>query len=144
MHIDIIILWAYKSVNSKYCSFVISGGPVLTGISGYQLKSDHHPPITGMLSAYTHSKITFPGHHSKDASLRTAFKLFGTFALYSVLTACSPPSPPQPGAQRADGNMSNGVVTYSAADFHEPAPGRNGGTLKVSAASDAGSFDIHA
>ena len=97
-----------------------------------------------MLSAYTHSKITFPGHYSKDASLRTAFKLCGTFALYSVLTACSPPSPPQPGAQHADGTMSNGVVTYSAADFHEPAPGRDGGTLKVSAASDAGSFDIHA
>ncbi|MCX2901659.1 ABC transporter substrate-binding protein [Pseudomonas mandelii] len=40
--------------------------------------------------------------------------------------------------------MSNGVVTYAATDFHEPATGRNGGTLKVSAASDAGSFDIHA
>ena len=97
-----------------------------------------------MLSAYTHSKIQFPGNHSKDVSLRTVFKLCGIIALYSALTACSPPSSPQPGAQHADGTMSNGVVTYAATDFHEPATGRNGGTLKVSAASDAGSFDIHA
>jgi peptide/nickel transport system substrate-binding protein len=40
--------------------------------------------------------------------------------------------------------VNNGIISYPAADFHEPSPGRNGGALKVSAASDAGSFDIHA
>ncbi|AHD15426.1 peptide ABC transporter substrate-binding protein [Pseudomonas sp. FGI182] len=38
----------------------------------------------------------------------------------------------------------NGVMRYPASDFVEQQPGKRGGTLRVSAASDAGSFDIHA
>ena len=72
------------------------------------------------------------------------FKLTGIICLYMAIAACSPPTAPQPGAPHADGNVNNGVITYSASDFHEQSPGRSGGTLRVSAASDAGSFDIHA
>lgn len=72
------------------------------------------------------------------------FKLTGILCLYMAIAACSPPTAPQPGAPHADGTVNNGVITYPASDFHEQSPGRSGGTLRVSAASDAGSFDIHA
>lgn len=36
------------------------------------------------------------------------------------------------------------AMDYPARDFVEPQPGQRGGTLRVSASSDAGSFDIHA
>lgn len=76
--------------------------------------------------------------------MRTVFKLSGLIVLSLAISACSPSAGPQPGAPQADGAVSNGIISYPAADFHEPSPGRSGGTLKVSAASDAGSFDIHA
>jgi peptide/nickel transport system substrate-binding protein len=80
----------------------------------------------------------------KEASLTTIFKLTGIISLYMVIAACSPATAPQPGAPHADGAVNNGVISYPASDFHEQSPGRSGGTLRVSAASDAGSFDIHA
>lgn len=61
-----------------------------------------------------------------------------------AISACSPASPPTSATARADGTLIDGRVTYPASDFHEQVPGRQGGTLRVSAASDAGSFDIHA
>ena len=76
--------------------------------------------------------------------MRTVFKLSGVIALCIAVNACSPATAPQPGAPHTDGTVNNGVISYPASDYHEPSPGRNGGTLKVSAASDAGSFDIHA
>jgi peptide/nickel transport system substrate-binding protein len=76
--------------------------------------------------------------------LRTVFKLSGLIVLSIAISACSPSAAPQPGAPQADGTVNNGIISYPAADFHEPSSGRSGGTLKVSAASDAGSFDIHA
>jgi len=76
--------------------------------------------------------------------LTTIFKLTGIISLYMAIAACSPATAPQPGAPHADGTASNGVISYPASDFHEQSPGRSGGTLRVSAASDAGSFDIHA
>lgn len=72
------------------------------------------------------------------------FKLSTVVSLSMALCACSPATAPLPGAPHADGTVNNGVISYAASDFHEPPPGRNGGTLRVSAASDAGSFDIHA
>ena len=76
--------------------------------------------------------------------MRTVFKLSGLIVLSLAINACSPSAAPQPGAPQADGTVNNGIISYPAVDFHEPSPGRSGGTLKVSAASDAGSFDIHA
>lgn len=74
----------------------------------------------------------------------TVFRLAGVSVLCMAMSACSPAVAPQPGVPRADGSVSHGVVTYSPSDFHEPQAGRSGGTLRVTAASDAGSFDIHA
>lgn len=76
--------------------------------------------------------------------MRTVFKLSSLIVLSLAINACSPSAAPRPGAPQADGTVNNGIISYPAADFHEPSPGRSGGTLKVSAASDAGSFDIHA
>jgi len=76
--------------------------------------------------------------------LTTIFKLTGIILLSMAIAACSPSTAPQPGAPHADGTVNNGVISYPASDFHEQSPGRSGGTLRVSAASDAGSFDIHA
>ncbi|MDF2642431.1 MAG: Oligopeptide transporter, periplasmic oligopeptide-binding protein OppA [Pseudomonas sp.] len=72
------------------------------------------------------------------------FKLISVVVACLAVGACSPAITPEPGGKHADGTVTNGVIRYSAADFHESSPGRNGGTLRVSAASDAGSFDIHA
>jgi peptide/nickel transport system substrate-binding protein len=72
------------------------------------------------------------------------FKLISVVVACLAFCACSPAITPEPGGKHADGTVTNGVIRYSAADFHESSPGRNGGTLRVSAASDAGSFDIHA
>ncbi|MDO7902269.1 ABC transporter substrate-binding protein [Pseudomonas sp. K13] len=72
------------------------------------------------------------------------YKLTAVMSLSLAISACSPATPPVSGAVHADGTLTNGVVTYPASDFHEQSPGRSGGTLRVSAASDAGSFDIHA
>lgn len=74
----------------------------------------------------------------------TVFKLSSVAALCVAMMACSPSTAPQPGAPHTDGTVNNGVISYPASDYHEQSPGRNGGTLSVSAASDAGSFDIHA
>lgn len=65
-------------------------------------------------------------------------------SLYIAISACSPATAPDSGAAHADGSVTDGVITYPASDFHEQARGVDGGTLRVSAASDAGSFDIHA
>ena len=71
-------------------------------------------------------------------------KLFLVLFLPLSMGACSPSTEPGNPTSRADGIVNNGVVSYAATDFHETSPGRSGGTLRVSAASDAGSFDIHA
>jgi peptide/nickel transport system substrate-binding protein len=80
----------------------------------------------------------------KETSLAAIFKLAVVMSLYMAMTACSPATSPEQGAPHADGTVNNGVISYPASDFHEQSPGRRGGTLRVSAASDAGSFDIHA
>jgi len=76
--------------------------------------------------------------------LTTILKLSAVLSLSLAINACSPAAAPKHETSAADGTVTNGVVTYSAADFHESSPGRSGGTLRVSAASDAGSFDVHA
>lgn len=60
-------------------------------------------------------------------------------------SACSPDTPPQSAAQRADGTVdAQGHLSYAPGDFHEVAPGKPGGVLRVSAALDPGTFDMHA
>jgi len=76
--------------------------------------------------------------------LTTILKLSAVISLCLAVNACSPAAAPKHETSAADGTVTNGVVTYSATDFHESSPGRSGGTLRVSAASDAGSFDVHA
>ncbi|TDV72532.1 hypothetical protein [Pseudomonas sp. LP_7_YM] len=63
---------------------------------------------------------------------------------YMEISACSAATALERRAAQPDGTVSNGVISYSASDFHEQSPGYSGGTLQGSAASDAGSFDIHA
>ncbi|GEM_PF-5665865 len=63
---------------------------------------------------------------------------------YMAIRACSAATALERRAARPDGTVSNGVISYSASDFHEMPPDPGGGTLQVSTASDAGSFDIHA
>ncbi len=72
------------------------------------------------------------------------FNTLPNLSICLALMACSPAPAPTSAQTHADGNRVDGVVTYPASDFHEQAPGRRGGTLRVSAAADAGSFDIHA
>ncbi len=70
----------------------------------------------------------------------------GALAGALLLAACSPANPPDT-ASTLKGEatyVANGVMRYPASDFVEQGVGRRGGTLRVSAASDAGSFDIHA
>lgn len=76
--------------------------------------------------------------------MTTILKLSAVISLCLAVNACSPAAAPKHETSAADGTVTNGVVTYSATDFHESSPGRSGGTLRVSAASDAGSFDVHA
>ncbi|MHC6225873.1 ABC transporter substrate-binding protein [Pseudomonas sp. X10] len=63
-----------------------------------------------------------------------------------ALAACSPAAPPKAVSALAGEAVSSqeGVLRYPTSDFVEQGVGRRGGTLRVSAASDAGSFDIHA
>ena len=62
------------------------------------------------------------------------------------IAACSPATPPQtPGTLKGESVTEvSGVMRYPASDFVEQRVGERGGTLRVSASSDAGSFDIHA
>jgi len=63
-----------------------------------------------------------------------------------LLAACSPPTPPDTASTLKGETVRDvgGVLRYAPGDFVEQQPGRRGGTLRVSAAGDAGSFDIHA
>lgn len=76
--------------------------------------------------------------------MTTLLKLSTVISLCWLTAACSPAAPPRQDTSTADGVVTNGVVSYLASDFHESSPGRSGGTLRVSAALDAGSFDVHA
>ncbi|QXI36454.1 ABC transporter substrate-binding protein [Pseudomonas xantholysinigenes] len=69
-----------------------------------------------------------------------------TLASLFCLTACSPATPADTssGLKGEAVSEASGVLRYPASDFVEQRPGVRGGTLRVSAASDAGSFDIHA
>lgn len=75
-------------------------------------------------------------------------RLFNTCLVASALlvAVCSPATSAQSQALLKGEALSevNGVMRYPASDFVEQQPGKRGGTLRVSAASDAGSFDIHA
>ena len=80
--------------------------------------------------------------------MQPSSRLFNTCLVASALlvAACSPPTSAQSQALLKGEALSkvSGVMRYPASDFVEQQPGKRGGTLRVSAASDAGSFDIHA
>ncbi|WP_286915061.1 MULTISPECIES: ABC transporter substrate-binding protein [unclassified Pseudomonas] len=63
-----------------------------------------------------------------------------------LMAACSPATPPETASTLKGEAVSevNGIMRYPASDFVEQRVGERGGTLRVSAASDAGTFDIHA
>ncbi|WP_374438866.1 ABC transporter substrate-binding protein [Pseudomonas panipatensis] len=64
-----------------------------------------------------------------------------------LLSGCSPADDAGKATASAaldTGKVSEGHLSYPAEDFHEQAPGKPGGTLRVSAALDTYSFDIHA
>lgn len=58
---------------------------------------------------------------------------------------CSPPAPPHTASSLKGEAVTavNGIMRYPASDFVEQREGLRGGTLRVSAATDSGSFDIH-
>ncbi|MDD0976153.1 ABC transporter substrate-binding protein [Pseudomonas fontis] len=60
-----------------------------------------------------------------------------------LLAACKPPASVQGAAVQADGAQADGTLRYAANDYREAAPGRPGGTLRMSTASDTTTFDVH-
>lgn len=67
------------------------------------------------------------------------------FAGALLLSGCSPSEAEAPQAGSA-GNTQvlDGVLSYSASDYYQQAPGKAGGTLRVSVGQDTGTFDVHA
>ncbi|MCU1717234.1 ABC transporter substrate-binding protein [Pseudomonas sp. 5P_3.1_Bac2] len=68
--------------------------------------------------------------------------LMAAAILLSGCSANDSDAPPQANEQRAQ--VLDGVLSYPASDYYQRAPGKPGGTLKVSVALDTGTFDIHA
>lgn len=64
-----------------------------------------------------------------------------------TLSGCSPSEEPLASATgntvKTNGQVVDGLLSYSASDYYEPAPGKSGGTLRASVALDTGTFDVH-
>ncbi|PJY96620.1 ABC transporter substrate-binding protein [Pseudomonas donghuensis] len=61
-----------------------------------------------------------------------------------ALGACKPvEQSPGQGSSGIDGTLHNGTLSYAAQDYYEAAPGKPGGTLRVSTASDTTTLDVH-
>ena len=69
---------------------------------------------------------------------------FGLLLGLLLVSACSPDAPPPSSVQRVDGHLdAQGLLSYDPSDYHETRQGTPGGTLRVSAALDTGTFDVH-
>lgn len=66
----------------------------------------------------------------------------------TALIGCSPASDIDAGQSRVapitDGVLNGDLISYPASDYHETQPGKRGGTLRVSTATDTGTLDVHA
>lgn len=61
-----------------------------------------------------------------------------------ALGACKPASEaPRNSVSSADGVLRDGSLSYAAEDYREAAPGKPGGTLRISTASDTTTLDVH-
>ena len=61
-----------------------------------------------------------------------------------ALGACKPASEaPRNSASSADGVLRDGSLSYAPEDYREAAPGKPGGTLRISTASDTTTLDVH-
>ncbi|PWB33994.1 ABC transporter substrate-binding protein [Pseudomonas sp. SDI] len=73
----------------------------------------------------------------------SSFARLALFASTLLLAACKPPAAPASSQLQADGEVRDGVLRYAASDYSEAGPGRPGGTLRVSTASDTTTLDVH-
>lgn len=61
-----------------------------------------------------------------------------------ALGACKPASEaPRNSVSSADGVLRDGSLSYAPEDYREAAPGKPGGTLRISTASDTTTLDVH-
>lgn len=73
----------------------------------------------------------------------SSFARLALLASALLLAACKPPAAPPSTQLQADGEVLDGVLRYAASDYSEAAPGRPGGTLRVSTSSDTTTLDVH-
>lgn len=79
-----------------------------------------------------------------DMSVITRLASLTVLGALLALAACKPAGSQAPGQGSAiDGTLSNGTLSYAAQDYFEHAPGKSGGTLRVSTASDTTTLDVH-
>lgn len=77
-------------------------------------------------------------------TLITRLARLAVLASVVALGACKPASEaPRSSVSSADGVLRDGSVSYAAEDYREAAPGKPGGTLRISTASDTTTLDVH-
>ncbi|MGY5328388.1 ABC transporter substrate-binding protein [Pseudomonas protegens] len=77
-------------------------------------------------------------------TLITRLARLAVLASVVALGACKPASEaPRNSVSSADGVLRDGSLSYAAEDYREAAPGKPGGTLRISTASDTTTLDVH-
>ncbi|MGE8437301.1 MAG: ABC transporter substrate-binding protein [Pseudomonas palmensis] len=77
-------------------------------------------------------------------TLITRLARLAILASVVALGACKPASEaPRNSVSSADGVLRDGSLSYAAEDYREAAPGKPGGTLRISTASDTTTLDVH-
>ena len=77
-------------------------------------------------------------------TLITRLARLAVLASVVALGACKPASEaPRNSASSADGVLRDGSLSYAPEDYREAAPGKPGGTLRISTASDTTTLDVH-
>jgi len=78
-------------------------------------------------------------------TLTTRLARLALLVAVMALAACKPAgeAPRIGDGQPSDGRLDNGSLSYAAEDYRESAPGKPGGTLRVSTSSDTTTLDVH-
>ncbi len=77
-------------------------------------------------------------------TLITRLARLAVLASVVALGACKPASEaPRNSVSSADGVLRDGSLSYAPEDYREAAPGKPGGTLRISTASDTTTLDVH-
>ncbi|CAD5108406.1 ABC transporter substrate-binding protein [Zestomonas carbonaria] len=82
----------------------------------------------------------FPRRVPSFATLHGALLRLAVLVVLLALVACGE----EPSGQAGRDTTARNDFVYPASDYFEQAPGKRGGTLKVSVAMDTGSLDLHA